>query len=55
MKKIYYKILGFIILILLSIPLMYYIKSTGVINGADIYGHLYKTDILYKHDKASKK
>lgn len=52
MKKIYYKILGFIILILLSIPLMYYIKSTGVINGADIYGHLYKTDTLYNNIKA---
>ena len=47
-KNIYYRIFGFILLIILSLPIMYYIKSTGVINGADIYGHLYKTDSLYK-------
>lgn len=51
MKKndILYKILGLLCLIILSIPLMLYIKSTGLINGADIYGHLYKTDLLYQN------
>lgn len=46
-KNISYKIINLIILILLSFPIMGYVYKTGLIQGADIWGHLYKTDILY--------
>lgn len=48
-KNIIYKSTSLIILILLSLPIMIYINSTGLIQGADIWGHLYKTDILYNN------
>lgn len=51
LNNILYKFLSIILLSLIAILLMSYINSTGLIQGADIYGHLYKTDLLFNNIK----
>lgn len=51
LKNILYKIFSIMLLSLIAILIMSYVNSTGLIQGADIYGHLYKTDLLFNNIK----